>query len=143
MKEVKFKIMNESEKKDKILAFLNIEENRDDHFEPNAINDSVFNESSLNDAELNYLVNRILNDRYLTGNIYAFKYDSSLTPFLERGGYVGQDSRKKKNEELQEVIYKKTKWELKLAKWQVIVFWIVSPIALIGSILGIIAFFRK
>jgi hypothetical protein len=135
--------MDDSEKKDEILAFLNIEDNRDGFFQPSFLNELVFKESPLTDADLRYLVESIIKDGYLNGNVYAFKYDSSLTPFLEAGGYIGKDARKKKDEELQEVIFQKTKWEGKIAKWQVIFFWIISPITLVGSILGLIAFFRK
>jgi hypothetical protein len=90
-----------------------------------------------------YLIESIINDGYLKGNEYAFKFDASLTPFLEAGGYVGQDARKKKEDELQEVIFQKTKWEGKIVKWQAKTFWYILIIGLIGSVMGVISFFMQ
>ena len=97
----------------------------------------------LSDADLSYLVDRMLKDGYLTGNIYAFKYDSSITPFLESGGYVGRDARIKKEAERQKAIDQKTQNDGKLAKWQVKTFWPAFIFTLIGSALGIISFFMQ
>jgi hypothetical protein len=135
--------MNDLEKKDKILAFFNIEDNRDSFFQLSFLNELVFKESPLTDADLRYLVESIIDDGYITGNVYAFKFDASLTPFLEAGGYLGQDARKKKDEELQKVIDQKTINDGKLAKWQVKIFWPAFIFTLIGSALGIVSFIMQ
>ena len=139
--------MNDSDKKDKILEFLNERENREETHYVGMLNDEVFKNNPLNESELSYLVECILRDGYATGNVQAFQYDASTTSFIDSGGYTGRDGRIKSEVEQetkrQKIIDQKTSYELRIAKWQVILFWIITPITVIGSILGIIAFFRK
>jgi hypothetical protein len=135
--------MNDSEKKDKILAFLNIEDNREGVYYFQGLNDDVFNDSPLSESNLEYLVECILRDGYATGNVQAFQYDASITSFLKSGGYTGQDARRKTESEYQEKIKKKTIQEGILVNWQTKTFWFVLAMAVIGAIVGVIVFFRK
>lgn len=139
--------MRESEKKDKILAYLNIEENRNGFFQLNDLNRLVFKEGSLSDTEMRYLVECMDNDGYLIYNDPVVKYKYTITPFLESGGYKGKEERiKSKAEEKskrEKVSDQKTQYDFKLAKWQVIIFWPIFIITLIGSILGSISFFMQ
>ena len=135
--------MSESEKKDKILSFLNIEENRNGFFQLNDLNKLVFKEGSLNDTEMRYLVELISSDGFLIDNDPLYKYKFSITPFLESGGYRGREQRKKSEAEREEASHQKTLNEGKLAKWQVKIFWPAFIFTLIGSILGIISFYLQ
>jgi len=139
--------MNDSEKKDKILAFLNLEENRNGFFESNHLSALLFPHNFVTYEEMRYLIECIINDGYLFGKVSSFKYNSKLTSFLESGGYTGRERRMilevEQETKRQEVIDQKTLYELKIAKWQSKVFWYVLGFTLIGSILGIISFFMQ
>jgi hypothetical protein len=139
--------MNEIEKKDKILEFFNLAENRIGFFQSYDLIKLVFTGGSVSYEEIRYLVDRILSDGYLTGTNSRCQYNFTMTPFLESGGYVGEEARKKSDAEVNrkrdEKSDQKTEYELKLVKWQVWVFWFTLGFTVIGSILGIIAFFRK
>jgi hypothetical protein len=135
--------MNESEKKDRILSFLNVDENRNGFFQLNDLNKLVFKEGFLSETEMRFLVERISGDGLLIDNDPIYKYNFSITPFLESGGYSGKEQRKKFEAEREEASHQKTLNESKLAKWQVKIFWPAFIFTLIGSILGIISFFLQ
>ncbi len=135
--------MNESEKKDRILSFLNVEENRNGFFQLNDLNKLVFKEGSLSETEMRYLVEQISADGLLIDSDPNYKYKFSITPFLEYGGYRGKGQRRKLEAEREEASHQKTLNEGKLAKWQVKIFWPAFIFTLIGSILGIISFFLQ
>lgn len=133
--------MNDLEKKDKILAYLYPEASNLNNYSSDLLKRSVFKDGSVSDLEMRHLIECMLKDGILTGKPANFYCDSTLNEFYENSGYVGRDTRRKKEAEHQEAVYQKTKWEGKLAKWQVIAFWIIFPLTIIGSILGIISFF--
>ena len=139
--------MTESEKKDKILAFLNLEENRNAFFQSDILSVLMFPHNFVSYEEMRYLIGCIIDDGYLFGKASSFKYNSKLTCFLESGGYTGQEALEKleaeETKKRQEMTDQKTQYELKLAKWQVIAFWVVFPLTIVGSILGVISFFMQ
>lgn len=139
--------MSDSEKKDKILTFLNLAENRIGFFQMNFLNELVFKESPLTDVELRNLAECILKDGYITGRVTYFQYHSSLTPFLESGGYTGKKAQIKSDTEIKskrdEVSDQKAEIDLKLAKRDYNTGWILFAIAVISAILGAILFFKQ
>lgn len=139
--------MSDSEKKDKILAFLNLEENRNAFFQSDILSVLLFPHNFVTYEEMRYLIEFIINDGYLFGKVSSFKYNSKLTSFLESGGYTGQEvqikSEAEEKRKREKMIDQKTQYELKLAKWQVIAFWVVFPLTIVGSILGVISFFMQ
>jgi hypothetical protein len=139
--------MSEIEKKDKILAFFNLAENRIGFVQSYDLIKLVFTDGSVSYEEIRFLVDRILSDGYLTGTNSRCQYNFTMTPFLESGGYLGEEAQSKSEAEVKkkrdEKSDQKTDYELKLVKWQVWVFWFTFGFTIIGSILGIIAYFRK
>jgi len=132
--------MSDSEKKDKILTFLNIEDNRDGFFQFNDLNKLVFPDGSVNNNEILYLIDSVINDGYLFQDTSKVKYIFTITPFLKSGGYTGQEERRKLEAEAS---YQKTLYDAKLTKWQVKIFWPAFLFTLVGSILGIISFYLQ
>src|SRR5664280_2558850 len=139
--------MTESEKKDKILAFFNLEENRKYFFQLISLNEAAFKESPLSYSDIQYLVNHLVNDGYVLGNGSQFRYNFTITPFLESGGYTGREERRKIETEekrrREEASDKKMQYETKLAKWQVKIFWPAFIFTFIGSVLGIASFIMQ
>jgi hypothetical protein len=139
--------MSESEKKDKILAFLNLEENRKYFYQLIPLNEAVFKESPLNFSDIQYLVDHLVNDGYVIRSDSSFRYKFTITPFLESGGYTGQDNRRRIEAEekrsREEASDRKMQFETKLAKWQVKIFWPAFIFTVIGSALGIVSFIMQ
>jgi hypothetical protein len=135
--------MSDSENKDKILAFLNDEKNSDGFFQLDDLNKLIFAENPLTVAEIRRLVEDLTDEGHLTGSGSRFKAKSKITSFLEKGGYTGEEAQRKSKAERERVSDQKAMYELKLAKWQVNVFWPAFLFTLVGSILGIISFYLQ
>jgi hypothetical protein len=139
--------MSEAEKKDKILSFLNIEENRNGFFQTADLSNLVFKEETVSYDEIRYLVKCLEEDGYLFYSAPSCKYLYPTTPFLESGGYEAQEEslklEKEEERKKDEASYQKTLNEGKLAKWQVKIFWPAFIFTLVGSILGIISFYLQ
>jgi hypothetical protein len=136
--------MTDTEKKDKIVSFLNEKQNRTGSFQIVEF-ERIFEKGTMNFKEMRYLIEQIQEDGYLKFDGSRFNYIFETSRFVESGGYKERETQKeietKKKDELEEITLNKTIYETKLAKWQVQVFWPLLGFTVIGSILGIISFF--
>lgn len=133
LKEVKFNIMNDLEKKDKILKYF--DNHREGFYSSNFLNELVFKDTPETETELRNLVNLILRNGYLSGTVARFQYDPSLTQFLKDGGYTGQEAKRKKD-------LKANKDSYKVGRWNKKTFWIAFVILVLTFILTLIALFK-
>jgi hypothetical protein len=63
--------MSEAEKKDRILEFFNREENRTGNFQTYDLIKLIFTDGSVDIKQIRYLIDPILSDGYLKGNIQS------------------------------------------------------------------------
>lgn len=131
--------MSESEKKDKILAFFDNDDNKLGFYSSNDLRSLIFKDVSVSELEMRFMIESIIEHGYLIGTAARCRYNHKLTPFRKSGGYAGEEVRRISEEEHQARVKQNTKRSGRLAKWQIITFWIIF----IGTILSIIAFFRK
>ncbi len=151
-KDIDFESLNEAEKKDEILKFLNyVGENgqpdyRDGFYFHNTVN-AILNNSKMHSKEVTFLLKSLEYDNFIEYNDNTFGYKFESTQFLKEGGYIEHEKYKntilEEEQKIEQLTNDKLISDTKFSKWQVKTFWLFFGFSILSLIVNIYLAFNQ